>query len=187
MTNDTLKTIFDRRSIRTYKQEQITQEELQTVIDAGRFAPSAMNQQPWHFTVVQNQDLLHRINETIKNSLLKSDNPKMVERASSEGFSVFYNSPTLIIVSGDESAVAPQSDCSLALGNMFLAAHSIGLGTCWINSLKRLNQLPGVSELIKEMGIPNGHLIFGATSLGYNSSSHPTAPARKEGTVTIIK
>lgn len=182
-----LNNIFSRRSFRSYKEEQITEVELETIIEAGKFAPSAMNQQPWHFTVVQNQAILHRINDTLKNMFLKSNNPKMVERVSSDDFSPFYHAPTLIIVSGDTKAVAPEADCSLALGNMFLAAESLDIGSCWINSLRSLGNTKEGAALIKELDIPEDYIIFGSGAFGYKGTDHPEAPTRREGTVTYIK
>lgn len=185
--SETLNTIFTRRSFRSYGQEQIPDEALKVILEAGKFAPSAMNQQPWHFTVVQNKGVLHKINETLKNIFLKSGNPAMIERVKAEDFSPFYNAPTLIIVSGDSKAVAPEADCSLALGNMFLAAEALDIGSCWINSLRSLGKTKEGVSLIKELEIPEGYIVFGSGAFGYKGSAHPEAPARVEGTVTFIR
>ena len=133
--SETLKTILQRRSIRNFKQEQIKDSDLQTIIEAGQFAPSAKNEQPWHFTVVQNKSLLGKINKVIQSIFLNSGNPDFVARAKAENFSPFYHAPTLIIVSADAKVIAPEADSSLALGNLFLAAHALGIGSVWIHSL----------------------------------------------------
>lgn len=117
--NETMYTILSRRSIRRYQQEQLKNEALEKILEAGKFAPSGVNQQSWHFTIVQNTEMLERINEGCKKLLQRSDS----------NFSVFYNAPTLIIVSGDSKAITPQYDCTLALGTMFLAAASLGIGS----------------------------------------------------------
>lgn len=184
--NETLKTILNRRSIRSYKPEQLRDEELQTILEAGKFAPSGMNTQPWHFTVVQNKELLQSINATIRESLLKSGNEFMKERAKAENFSVFYHAPTLLLVSGDENALTPQYDCTFAMANMLLAAESLGIGACFIYGVvSTLNTAEG-EALRKELGIPAGYKIYCSAACGYKAEAPSPAP-RKEGTVNIIK
>ncbi len=185
--SETLQTILQRRSIRSYKQEQIKDSELQAIIEAGRFAPSARNQQSWHFTVVQNQALLGRINKILQVVFLHSGDPLLEERAKAENFSPFYHAPTLIIVSADEKAIAPQADASLALGNLLLAAHALGVGSCWIHSLRFLFSTEEGRALNKELGIPAGYTIVGSGAFGYHAGEAPAAAPRREGTVTIIK
>lgn len=185
--NETLKSIFDRRSIRQYKQEQIREEELQTILEAGKFAPSAMNQQSWHFTVVQNKAMLEKINALCKIAFLKSGNKRFEERAQAENFSPFHNAPTFIIVSGDGNAIAPQNDGSLALGNMFLAAYSLGIGSCWIHAMNYLFSTEEGKTLKKELGIPEGYVSVGAGAFGYPAAQPPAPAPRKEGTVNIIQ
>jgi nitroreductase len=185
--NETIKTLLNRRSVRTYKPEQIKDEDLQIILKAGMYAPSAMNQQSRHFTVVQNKETLRRINETCKVIFSKSGNQRFEEMAKSENFSVFHNAPTLIIVSGDEKAIAPQCDCTLANGTMFLAAASIGIASCWIHALTQINGTAEGQALIKELGLPEGNKIFASGAFGYNASELPIAPPRKENVVTILK
>lgn len=175
--NETLKTLLNRRSIRSYKQEQINQEELQTILEAGKYAPSAMNQQSWHFTVVQNKEIIDKINEVCKVAL---------QRAGNQNFNVFYNAPTVIIVSGDDKAIAPQIDSALALGNMLLAAESLGIGSCWIHAVRALSTSDEGKELIKALKIPEGHSIVGSGAFGYKAVESPSPAPRKEGTVNFI-
>lgn len=185
--NETLQTIVDRRSIRGYKPEQIKDQELAEIVKAGQFAPSAMNQQSWHFSVIQNRDLLNKINAIVKEAMLKADNPEMVNRAKAENFNVFYAAPTLIVVSGDTNAIAPQYDGTLALGNMFLAAASLGVGSCWIHAIPRVFNTEFGKPVFKELGIPEGYQIYCAGAFGYHAGAAPAAAPRKEGTVQIIK
>lgn len=179
--------ILQRRSIRSFKQEQIKDSELEAILEAGQFAPSARNEQSWHFTVVQNKDLQSKINEVIRKIFLNSGNPAFEERAKAEHFSPFYHAPTLIIVSSDEKAIAPQHNGSLALGNLFLAAHALNIGSVWIHSLRSLFDTEEGRALNKELGIPNGYTIVGSGAFGYNADDTPPSAPRKEGTVTIIK
>lgn len=185
--NETIKIITERRSLRTYTQEQIKEEELQTILDAGMYAPSAMNQQSWHFTAIQCKDKIHKINEECRNIFLKSGNKNFEERAKSENFDLFYNAPTLIIVSGKKDNIAPEIDCAIALQNMFLAAESINIGSCWIHGVTTLENSEGGKNLIKELGIPEDYKIVGSGVFGYKASGSPEPAPRKEHTVNIIK
>lgn len=176
--NETLKTIMSRRSIRAYNEEQLKEEDLKAIIDAGLYAPSAMNQQSWHFTVIQKRELINKVNEACKVAMQRTNNPD---------FNVFYNAPTVIIVSGDDKAVAPQNDGSLAMENMFLAGASLGIGSCWIHAIRGLINTEDGKNLIKELGIPEGYSIVGSGVFGYKASDSPAPSPRKEGTVNIIK
>ncbi|MDF2984947.1 MAG: nitroreductase [Eubacterium sp.] len=185
--NETVKTILNRRSIRKYKAEQIGDQELNIILDAGKFAPSAMNQQPWHFTVVQNKEVLKRINEVCTAAFSKSGIKNYEDRAKADNFSAFYNAPTFIIVTGDPTAIAPQNDGSLALGNMFNAAESLGIGSCWIHALNYVFSTEEGQALRRELGIPEGYVHVGAGAFGYKDMQQPAAPPRKEDTVNIIR
>lgn len=185
--NETTRTILNRRSVRAYKQEQIKDDDLQMILKAGMYAPSAMNQQSWHFTVVQNKELLNKINETCKVIYSKSGNQRFEALAKSDTFSVFYNAPTLIIISGDDKAIAPQYDCALANGTMFLSAASIGISSCWIHALTQFTSSKEGIAIIQELGLTEGHKIFAAGAFGYSASELPDAPPRKENVTTILK
>lgn len=184
--NETIKTLLERRSIRAYKADQLKDEELNTLIEAGRFAPSAINEQPWHFTVVQKKEVLDKINNACKDMFIKTGNKMFAERAKDENFSVFYNAPTFIIVSGYEKAVAPQMDCALALENMFLAAESLNIGSCWIHAVIGLLNTEEGKAFKKELAIPEEYAVYCAGAFGYKAMEGSPAP-RKENTVTIIK
>ncbi|MDR3600579.1 MAG: nitroreductase family protein [Desulfosporosinus sp.] len=184
--NETIKTLLNRRSIRSYTPEQLKDDDLQIILKTGKFAPSAMNQQSWHFTVVQNKEILQRINQVIRAIFLKSGNAHFEEMAKADTFHVFYNAPTLIIVSGDEKAIAPQCDCALAMGNLFLAASSLGIGSCWIHALTQLDTTPEGTKLISDLGIPSGNKIFASGAFGYAASETPTPAPRKDNAVNII-
>ncbi len=189
--NETLQTILSRRSIRRYEPRQIEEEKLQAILQAGAFAPSAMNQQSWHFTVIQSEALLNRMIDTCKAMIAQSDNSTMKERASdiqSRGGNLFYNAPTLIIVSGNEHCLVPQIDCSLALGNMFLAARSLGLGSCWTHVITHLYASSmGKEFLHAQAGIPEGYAVVGAGVFGYAANEAPKAPPRRENSITFLR
>jgi nitroreductase len=185
--NETMKTILTRRSFRAYKPEQIKDQELQTILEAGKFAPSGMNTQPWHFSVVQNKDVLNKINGIVKEGLLKSGNPQMAGRAKDENFSIFYHAPTLIIVSADPKVPTPQFDSAIALSYMFLAAASLDIGSCWIQAISVALNSESAKPMLKELAIPEGYTIYSAGAFGYPAVEAPAPAPRKEGTVSFIK
>lgn len=185
--NETMQTILRRRSIRNYKEDQIKDEELTTILEAGSFAPSAMNQQLWHFTVVQNKAVIKKISDALKAVYLKSGNQSFESRAKSDNFTICYNAPTFIIVSVKEGAIAPQYDASLALGNMFLAAESLDIGSCWIHAVNYLFAAKEGEALKNELGIPEEYTPLCSGAFGYKAIGQPSPAPRKEGIINIIK
>ncbi len=131
-SNETLKIIKQRRSIRSFKDEQIKDAELQAVLEAGLYAPYTWEQSR-HFTVIQNKELLNRLNIAAKESAKQMDFEHLRELGYNEGFNCLYYAPTLVIVSGIEQAPIPlEADCAAATQNLLIAAESVGLGSCWI-------------------------------------------------------
>ena len=115
MMNETLSLIASRRSHRAYLPDQITSEQLDALIAAAVQSPSAVNRQPWHFTVVQDGKLLRDINAAVREQALKSANPG--PRFADPAFDVFYNAPTVIFISGDKDNSWTQIDCGIALSH----------------------------------------------------------------------
>ena len=186
--NETIQTILKRRSIRAYQTRQIGEEELHEILLAGQYAPTAMGQQPWHFTVLQNPDLLEKLQVQCKSLFLHSDNPDLRAVASREEYHIFHHAPTLLIVSGDLQAITPLQDCVLAMENMLLAAASLGIGSCWVHSVVMLceNAEGAVAFKSLGLGIPEGYAPYAAAVLGYSAVPLPEAAPRKADTVSIV-
>ena len=140
--NETLKVIRERRSIRYFREEQIKEKELQAILEAGIYAPSARNGQPWHFTVIQNKGLIDRLNRDFKELARNSDHAYAKRAANIKGYHVFHNAPTVIILSGDEDNHYSIVDCAAAVQNILLAAESLGIGTCWVGFIAYLLNNP---------------------------------------------
>ena len=163
MENEVIIALKTRRSIRSYKPEQITDEELRTVLEAGTWAPTAMGcQDPW-IVAVQNPELLKRIS-------------RMNAAVWGREIDPFYGAPTYVLVfaSDPEKWKNGVPDGSLVLGNMMLAAHAIGLGSCWINREREMFATDEGKALMAELGLPEGLIGIGALALGY-----PAAPAKE--------
>lgn len=187
--NETIRTILGRRSIRAYQPRQIGEEELQEILLAGQFAPTAMGQQPWHFTVLQNPDLLEKLQLQCKSLFLHSENADLRAVASREGYHVFHHAPTLLIVSGEVQAITPLQDCVLAMENMLLAAASLGIGSCWVHSVVMLcgNTEGAAAFSSLGLGVPEGYVPYAAAVFGYSAVPLPEAAPRKPGMVSFVR
>jgi len=185
--NETIRIIKQRRSIRSYKDEQIKDEELKAVLESALYAPNA-GDQAWHFIVVQNKDLLDRLNLAAKEAAMQHEFEDLRDLGKDEQFNCLYGAPTLVIVSGDEQAPIPlEADCATATQNLLLAAESIGLGTCWIFFVLLALYSPQGSELRKELKIPEGYKPYYSAVLGYKKEAAPKAPDRKPNLITYIR
>jgi nitroreductase len=188
IVNETLKIIKQRRSIRSYQDEQIKEEELQAVLEAGMYAPNA-GDQAWHFTAVQNKSLLDRLNLAAKEAARQMDNiPHLKQLGNDEKFNCLYGAPTLIIVSGNGQVPIPlEADCAAATQNLLLAAESLGLGTCWIFFVLLAFNSPQGAELRKELKIPENYKPYNSAVLGYKRDAAADVPARKPNLITYIR
>ena len=185
--NAILENIKSRRSIRKYENEQISDAQLAEILEAGSFAPSSHNDQPWHFTVVQNHDLLNKINEDTKNIMRNMDVDWIKQYGNNDKFHVFYNAPTVIMVSGRKDAINPEVDCSAAIQNMLLCAESLNIGSCWIGLVRFIFNNPSYGY-DKILDIPEGYKLFFAVAFGYKAYE-PTSfgPERIKDVVNYIK
>ncbi len=181
--NEVLKAIKGRRSIRAYTDRQLSPEDTALIVEAGSFAPSAHNEQPWHFTVVQNRQLLDEMNEKAKALMAQSDNEWLRGLGTNPSFRASYNAPTVIVVSGREGAISAQTDCAAAIMNMMLAAHSLGIGSVWVGLLWPYLHSSDAKTALK---IPEGYTPQHAIAFGYPAGDLPPAPPRKPDIVTYL-
>ncbi len=183
--NDVIKTIKERRSVRAYDtSRQINDADLALIIEAGTYAPTAHNEQPWYFTAVQSKEFLERINLKVNAVMAKSDNEWLRGLGTNPDFRATYNAPTVIFVSGRKEAIAAETDCAAAIMNMMNAAQSLGIGSVWIGLL-----WPYIKsdEANGEMKIPEGYRLLHAVAFGYRSGPELPAPPRKTDIVTYIR
>ena len=170
--NTTIQDLMTRRSIRKYKPEQITREELQTVLNAGMCAPTAMNKQSPIIVAVQNKDdiaYLSKLNAAVKGM---AGDP-------------FYGAPTVLVVLADAENANAVPDGSLVLGNLMNAAHAIGLGSCWINRAREVFATDEGKALLKKWGIEGDYIGVGNCILGY-PDEQPQMKPRKENYVHYV-
>ncbi len=185
--NETIKSILERRSCRSYDGRAVEQEKIETIVECALFAPSALNRQPWHFTVVKSRELLDEISEANRQMLLQSGDEKIIAMAKEPGYDNFRGAPMAIIVSGEDCNAFSAGDCSAAVQNMALAAHSLGVANLYIASFRRALELPENKYLVDKLGLPQGFTPLFALCLGYAKDEYPTRADRREGTVNYIE
>ncbi|PAB57890.1 nitroreductase [Anaeromicrobium sediminis] len=185
--NETLQVIKNRRSTRKFKPEQIKEEELEAILEAGIYAPSAHNDQPWNFTVIQNKELMEELNVESKEKCKDFPDELIRKMANNERFNIFYGAPTVIIVSGRDNAIMPQVDCAAATENMLLAAESLDIGGCWNGFVSFLFNSEKGDEYKEKLNIPRGYTPYYGVALGYKKVRVFNAPARKGNVVQYIK
>ncbi len=166
--NPTLEVIKNRRSIRKFLPEQIKDAELEEILNAAIYAPTGHNDQPWYFTVVQDQKLISYMGARTKELMSKSKTDWIAERGKDNAFSLFYSAPTVVIVSGKSDAYSPLTDCSAAIQNMLLAAKSLGIGSCWVGLVSHFFT---EKEEVAKLNIPQGYEPYYAVCLGYKDPS----------------
>lgn len=171
---DTLETIKTRRSIRKYKDEAIPEEVLSKIVEAGTYAPSGMGRQSTIILAVTNKevrDQLSKINASIMGS---NSDP-------------FYGAPVVLVVLADKSIPTHVYDGSLVMENLMLAAHDLGVGSCWIHRAKETFETEAGTELLKSLGIEGDYEGIGNCILGYPEGDAPNAKPRKENFVYWVK
>ena len=166
--------IRTRRSCRSYKQQQITDEQLNVVLEAGTYAPTSRGLQSPFIVAIQNKDLLKQLAEMNAEVMGTTTNP-------------YYDAPTYILVFVPDGFANGVYDAALVLENMMLAAHAQGLGSCWIHREREMFATEEGKELMKQWGLPDGLVGIGALALGYPEGEPAPAKPRKEGYTRVIR
>lgn len=185
--NETIKVLLERRSIRAYENKPVSREDLDTIVNCGLYAATAMGLQPWHFSVVTDRKVLDAISAANATAVLSDPNaPDTIKEAARSGnLDSFRGAPVAILVSGENDRDVTIADCANATENMAIAAKALGLGSCYIASFKICLTAPGGEELKKQAGIPEGYIPYFALAIGHPAESPEPAP-RKENTVTYV-
>lgn len=169
--NEVIKTIKERRSIRAYKNEQVSAEQLDAILEAGAFAASGMGTQATTIVAVQDP-------ETI--AVMSGLNAEVMGM----DMDPFYGAPTVVIVFADTAQTAtPVEDGSLVIGNMMLAAFSEGVDSCWVHRAKEVFETEQGKALKAQWGVGESCIGIGNCILGYREGDLPEAPERKPGRI----
>ena len=171
-----MEVIRARRSVRTYTDLPVQRETLERLVNAAIQAPSAVNAQPWHFTVIRNPLLLDRISAAAKRHILELTPPSgpMREHLSDPLFHIFYHAPVLILISAKDGDWSKE-DSALAAEILMLAACAEGLGSCWIGFAQRWLETKEGRDMV---GLPQGYVPVAPIIVGYPRESAPAVPRK---------
>ena len=172
--NETLHVLKTRRSIRQYRPEQIVEAELNAVLEAGTWAPSARNLQPAVLVVVQDP-------ETI--AYMARINAEIWGKPEADPF---FGAPTVVVVLSDSQQKNWLQDGALVMGNLLNAARAVGLGSCWVNRAMELFDRPEGKALLKKWGLPDTLRGVGNCILGYPDGPEPSPKPRKDGWIVRV-
>ena len=172
MENKVLKTIKSRVSCRSYSEKKVSLKKAMMVAEAGKFAPSGMNRQIANIYVInskRNVEKLRRLSLEIRNK------------------DCMYGAKTIILVAGPSDDRFTYQDCSCILENMFMAAHSLNLASCWINQFDEFFQTNNGLKVKKSLGIPEDFMVVGSCILGYPAENAVLAVKdRKEDFIKVL-
>lgn len=165
-----------RRSIRKYKPDAIPQDILDQIIKAGLYAANGMGYQNTIIVQITNKDIRDKISKM-----------NCEIGGWKEGFDPFYGAPAMLIVLAKKDWANRVYDGSLVMGNLMLAAHELGVGSCWIHRAKEEFETEWGKELLKSLGIEEEYEGIGHCALGYAEGNIPKTAPRKENRVFYVK
>ncbi|WP_102411823.1 nitroreductase family protein [Beduinella massiliensis] len=152
--NAVLENIMTRRSCRAFEKRHIPKEDLEKILTAAVYAPTAMNRQTWRFTVLTDEKKIAELAVAVGRAISRADYD-------------FYKPDALVIVSNLRENANACADAGCAMQNMMLQSHALGVASCWINQMKETNGDAGVRALLNAYGIPEGHDVQCCLALGY--------------------
>ena len=164
--------LLTRRSVRKYSDRPVEEEKLDKVLTAGLYAPTGMNNQAPVMVAVRDKETRDRLSRMNAAVMGASGDP-------------FYGAPCVIVVLSDPERMTWVEDGSLVLGNLMNAAHSLGLGSCWIHRAKECFDTPEGKALLRAWGVPENYRGVGNCILGY-AEEEPEAKPRKSGRIIKI-
>ncbi len=170
--NQTIETILNRRSTRSFLDQPLSEEDLKVIVDCALHAPSARGLQTWKFTVIESREKIQELAKAMGEALGRPDYD-------------MYKPQVLIIPSNEKSSPFGKEDNACAMENIFLAAASLGIGSVWINQLRDVCDAPAVRALLRGYHIPDDHTVYGLAALGYADGA--SAPKERIGKVEYIK
>ena len=165
--NETLKTLMERRSCRSYKSDPVPAEILDQILEAGTFAATGMGKQSPIMIAVTDQKVRDRLSRMNADVMGATNDP-------------FYGAPTVIVVLADKAVPTYLYDGSLVMGNLMNAAHSLGIASCWIHRAKEEFASEEGKAILKELGIEGDYEGIGHCILGYAAQENKTAAPRKD-------
>ena len=172
--NESIKNMIERRSIRSYKPDMVKKEDIEEIVKAGTYAATGMNRQSPVIIAVTDQETRDKLS-AMNAAIMGTDTDP------------FYGAPVVLIVLADKSRPTYLYDGSLVMGNMMNAAHSLGLGSCWIHRAKEEFESEDGKELLKKWGVEGDYEGIGHCVIGYVEGDYPETKPRKEDYVYYVE
>lgn len=169
--NEVIKAMLERRSIRKFKPETPKKEDLEQIIEAGLYAASGMGRQAAIVVAVTNKEIIKKLSKV------------NAEIWGKEGIDPFYGAPAILIVLAEKDWRNAAYDGSLVMGNLMLAAHSLGLGSIWINRAKQEFEMEEWKAWLRSIGVEGEWEGVGHCAVGYIDGDVPKAAPRKANRV----
>lgn len=173
---DTMKALLERRSYRSYKPDMVEKEVIEKIVEAGVYAASGMGKQPGLILAVTNKEMRDR---------LSAMNAKVMGKDA--GFDPFYGAPVVLVVLANKSSGTYLYDGSLVMGNLMLAAHELGVASCWIHRAKEEFETEEGKKILADLGVEGEYEGIGHCVLGYAACEAPKAAARRENMVRWVE
>ncbi len=178
--------IKGRRSVRAYSDMAVSKEQIEEVLEAGTWAPTGMNRQPWRFVVIEDKNLIKYVSEETK-ILVQQLMPSLTKQFATETDIVCYNAPVLILICAEKDerwGNVNLLDSVLAAQNMFLKAYEMGLGSCYMGYVNFLNNKP---EALKKIGVPDNCALMVPLILGHPKNKQGVGKRNKPNILKWIK
>lgn len=173
MENAVLKTLEERRSVRSFQEKQVEKEALDAILRAGTYAATGMNRQSPIIVAVQDKETIQKLSAMNAAVMGREGDP-------------FYGAPTLLIVLADPAVRTFVEDGSLVIGNMMNAAFSLGVDSCWIHRAKEVFATDEGKALLKQWGVEGEYVGIGNLILGYRNGELPVTRPRKENYIYYV-
>ena len=172
---EAMECMLTRRSVKKYKPDPVSKDLIEKIVKAGTYAPTGRNAQAPIILAVSNRQ--------VRDELMKI-NAKVL---GAEGSDPFYGAPVVLVVLAAKERNTRVYDGSLVMGNLQLAAHALGLGSCWIHRAKETFELPEGQAILKQLGIEGEYEGVGNCVIGYPDGDLPAAKPRKENWVYYVE
>ena len=174
--NEVIKAMKERRSIRKFKAEMPSKADLEQIVVAGLYAANGRGRQAVITIAVTDKELRDKLS-AVNNEIMGGP----------EGNDPFYGAPAILIVLANKEVPTAPYDGSLVMGNLMLAAHSLGLGSIWIHRAKEEFEMPEYQKLLKDLGIEGEWEGIGHCAVGYIDGENPAAAPRNDGRVFWVE
>lgn len=175
-----IETIHSRRSIRRYKPVRVGRDTLQRILECGIWAPNGQGRESWQIRVADNPRLLAELDSLYGTASNRGKEASATPRPTA------YRAPVVLFVACDESYDLSQVDCGLWGGNVMLAAHSMGLGTCCLGGIARFLNSPDGAPFLRRLDLPATHRLLYAIALGYPAES-PAPKGRDTSKIVFLE